>query len=591
MSKLGIHFPNAGFRNLDALWSIPWESFVILHLNREWVPEIRLRFPKATILVRAYLKDWTTADPVEWAREISQWANQLRSYNIEITFANEQNLAAEGHPLGARPGIDYPPASVYRDILHWDMAVIRELRAEVPWAVIHFPALSQGHSDDQGDAGYVGFEILRKAVQMCEVLDAHIYWDERKPGQRQDLHYGERYRLLHSLFPDKPIFISECGSNWSDTGEAGQAVALWLKRLPDYVTGACWFIWDSDAENRPWILRDMPLIVEAMRSHQLASAVPSGPQSIVNPIDIATALVIGWIGFNATAYVTSSGQQTIGYGHLIRLIRQNDGSRHSISEPEARELLHHDLELCLQALDQVVKVPLSANQKAALISFVYDVGIDELQGSALLQRVAFADHVGAALALRDWRRSDGRHSPESIRRRQIESQLFLRDVMTPVPVAATAPMSPPPTVPLLCTISTTATWVSVRQGERYQVIGVWYYEDGSPTVSNVKDDPDELKNGGRIRVKVEDESGTGIPAELVVRRWDNPDGECEPRLSDASGVARFELAADSRFDPSHTRGPDRIQVGDCVVSGLGIPSYGTGGEGQVVHVIRIRKAV
>lgn len=586
MSKLGVHFPNAGFRNLDALWSIPWESFVILHHNREWVPEIRLRFPKATILVRAYLQNWTTTEPVEWAREIAQWAKELRPFNIEITFANEQNLAAEGHPLGAQSGINYPPASVYQDILKWDSAVIQELRARIPWAVIHFPALSQGHSDDQADAGYVGFEILRKAVEMCDVLDAHVYWDERESARRNDLHYGERYRLLHSLFPDKPIFISECGCTWSESKEAEKGVALWLDALPAYVSGACWFIWDSDARNQMWILRDKPPIVDAMRWYQLAGADPSQSQSIVNPIDMAMALVMGWTAFNATAYPLPSGDQAIGYGHLTQ---QNDAMRYSISEPEATGLLHKDLELCLRTVEALVKTPLCTNQKAALVSFVHDIGIDVFRSSALLGSVNRVDYAGAAFELRDWRSSDGPNSSETARRRQMESELFLRGLMAPTSVTANSATAPGPAAALPCTIGSTATWVSVRQGQLYKVIGVWYYEDALPTSPSVEQEGEQVKSGGQLLVRVEDGAGVGIPAELVVRRWDNPGGQCEPQLSDPAGAVRFQLAASSIFDPTQGRGPDRIQAGDCVVEGLGIPSYGTERKSQAVHVIRIRK--
>ncbi len=548
------------------------------------MPEIRLRFPRAKILVRAYSENWTQTDPLEWALAIAQWANELRPFGIEITFANEQNLAAEGHPLGARPGKEYPPASVYHDILKWDTVVIQQLRARIPWALIHFPALSQGHSDDQADAGYVGFEILKEAVQMCDVVDAHTYWDDDEPGQRTDVHYGERFRLLHSLFPDKPIFISECGALTSNPNAHGKGVAQWLEALPEYVSGACWFIWDSDTGNQPWVLRDKPVLAEALRSHQLTKAPWSVPDSIVNPIHIAMALVSSWEGFSARARETSGGAQVIGYGHLMQ---QSETIGHSISEPEATKLLRRDLGACLASLKELAKHRLTMNQEAALLSFVYDIGIDALQGSTLLDSVNEPDIAGAALALRQWRRRDGRNSPDSVRRRQMESELFLRDILTPA--APTSPLPAGPAAPVQCTISATATWVKVKQGERYQVIGVWCYEDAQTKVANTTDGSEELTSGGRVLVRVEDDSGVGIPAELVARRWDNPNGECEPQLSDASGAAWIELGDGSRFDPAQGRGPDRIQVGDSMIAGLGIPSYGTGTVRKMTHVIRIQK--
>lgn len=264
-SRLGVHVANARFRNMTEFYNIKWKSFVVLHLNRDQVPQIRAKYPDAQIVVRAYTSNWFNEDPVAWGGAIAQWANELRPYNIELTFANEQNLAAEGHPQAAGDAVIYPPKQVYVDIANWNLAVTKRLRELVPWARLHFPALSQGHSDDQDDAGYVGFEILRPAVQACDVIDVHTYWN---PGDSVDSpNYGLRYEKIRALFPSMPIFISESGAYPSDAPSVPDEYVHWLNTLPEYVEGTAFFIWDSDTPNAIWTIADKPKIIEDFKSY------------------------------------------------------------------------------------------------------------------------------------------------------------------------------------------------------------------------------------------------------------------------------------------------------------------------------------
>ncbi len=272
-SNLGIHVANARFRNMSDFFAIPWTSFFVLHLNRDQVPQLRAKYPDSQIIVRAYTNNWHDQDPVAWAESIAQWANELKPYGIELTFANEQNLQAEGHPQGAGGAILYPPKQLYVDVLNWNLAVIRKLRELVPWARLHFPALSQGHSDDQDDAGYIGFEILRPAVEACDVLDVHTYWN---PGQSvNDLYFGRRYEKVRALFPKMAMFVSECGAYPADDPHVPSEYVQWLNNLPQYVEGATFFIWDSDAANAIWTIADKPNIVANFKSYQPPQVQPS----------------------------------------------------------------------------------------------------------------------------------------------------------------------------------------------------------------------------------------------------------------------------------------------------------------------------
>lgn len=279
-SKLGIHVSNANFRNMPAFYATAWKSFVVLDLNIEEVKRIRPAYPNAKILVRCYPDpSWFQQDPVSWARHCAQKMIDYRSFGIEVTWANEQNLQNEGHPDGAREGFTYPPRKVYEDIRDWNFVVIKELRRLIPWARLHFPALSQGHSDDQGDGtGYVGFDILRPAVELCDVLDAHVYWVVDQPDKDyRSPWYGRRYEKLRTLFPRMPIYISECGG-WSPAHPlAALMIDPWLDALPSYVEGTAFFIWDSDQANVLWILQDKAAIVDAFQCYTPGEPAPEPP--------------------------------------------------------------------------------------------------------------------------------------------------------------------------------------------------------------------------------------------------------------------------------------------------------------------------
>ncbi len=584
MSKLGIHFPNSGFRNLSALWSIPWGDFVVLHTNQDWVPEIRTRFPDATILVRAYLENWATADPTAWAHSIARWAEELRPFGIELTFANEQNLAAEGHPLGARPGADYPPASLYHDILRWNLQVIRELRALLPWITLHFPALSQGHSDDEPDAGYVGFEILREAVELCDVLDVHVYWDESIPGQRKSIQFGERYRLTHALFPSMRLFVSEAGMP-STVEENEDAAEKWLEALPDYVTGACWFIWDSDFKNQPWILRDRPAFVQRLRQFGLARSAPVPTESVFSPVSIAESVIHSITPLAPVRYPLPDGVSSlIGYSHIIK---PDDARIDTISEDAARMLLRSDLAKCLSEIERRIDVTLTTNQKAALLSLAFDLG-NSAGVAAVLKTISASNMLDITEIRRAWLRASGDDSPNGLRRRQVEFALFARDVIVAGILPRTDRTLLLRLLPVAIYPAYAARWILAKQGRLYEAVGIWHETDYT-RLRSWQNGTGQGGNLGEIVVRVEDENGVGIPAELVVRRHASWAEVSKIQWTDATGIVRFALDATSEFSPATSRGPDRIEIGDCLVSGLGTPIPENGAPGPALYFIRVRR--
>ena len=302
--KPGLHIANVATD--DAWREIDWGAYTLLHDQRALLPTL----PKDRIkLVRFYLPDWYHTGARAWAELIADVYNRgVKQWTKHITWANEMNLRDEGHPLARlytdhprnmrmqeifdaqkwlvernsdSASVIYPPRSVYEDIRDWNLTVIKELRRLCPDAILHFPALSQGHSDDQNDAGYVGFEILRPAVEACDYLDVHTYWNGE--ANRESVYYGKRYEKAHSLFPNKRLFVSEFGSDVDMQSDNGQDYVAWLQALPSYIEGACAFIWDSDSANAGWRIRVRPNIVKSLKEYkELPTPVPINYQDIAD---------------------------------------------------------------------------------------------------------------------------------------------------------------------------------------------------------------------------------------------------------------------------------------------------------------------
>lgn len=289
MNRWGIHAPNnARPRNMGEFFDAGFENYTVLHGNEPLIPEIRNRYSDAQILVRMYLTNWNIKDPAEWSREVADFMNRQRPFTNQVTWANEQNLDLEGHPQGASPQQPVPPASLYQDINNWNVEMIRRLRESIPWARLHYPAFANDHSDDKNQGGYVGLEICRPGIEAADVMDCHVYW--RVDDGPLTLDGGQRFVFTHNLFPDKPIFISECGNFAVRDPRSPEQYIRWMQSLYHYpyVEGATFFIWDSDgaAENALNVIVENGGLVRALRDTSKSDPgelppVPAAPPPIV----------------------------------------------------------------------------------------------------------------------------------------------------------------------------------------------------------------------------------------------------------------------------------------------------------------------
>jgi lysozyme len=120
------------------------------------------------------------------------------------------------------------------------------------------------------------------------------------------------------------------------------------------------------------------------------------------------------------AYQDVVGIWTIGYGHTGSDVRS--GLR--ITQAQAEDLLRKDLATAERIVTNAVKVSLSDNEYAALVSFVFNTG--SLPGTTLLRMLNAGDRAGAADQFLRWNKAGGSVVEGLTRRRKAERALFLK---------------------------------------------------------------------------------------------------------------------------------------------------------------------
>jgi lysozyme len=127
-------------------------------------------------------------------------------------------------------------------------------------------------------------------------------------------------------------------------------------------------------------------------------------------------------GYSGTTYLDVAGKATIGYGHLLK---QGESYPDGITEEQAEALLLADLTDAQNAVNAMVKVPLTQNQFDALVSFAYNLGAAALDGSTLLADLNKGDYADAANQFPLWDHSNHQVVQGLLARRKAEQSMFL----------------------------------------------------------------------------------------------------------------------------------------------------------------------
>ena len=123
-------------------------------------------------------------------------------------------------------------------------------------------------------------------------------------------------------------------------------------------------------------------------------------------------------------YICPAGKKTIGFGHVVsRYEKIPDSIKKSVAE----KLLDHDIKKAQITLNKYCKVPLTHNQQAALISFIFNVGTGSFQASTLRQKLNRCEYILAANELLKWTYSNGIKLKGLEKRRKLERSVFLNN--------------------------------------------------------------------------------------------------------------------------------------------------------------------
>lgn len=133
---------------------------------------------------------------------------------------------------------------------------------------------------------------------------------------------------------------------------------------------------------------------------------------------LAVSTVAYYEGKVNRTYVDPVGVLTSCYGHTGPELRKGQ----AFTDEQCLAQLQADLVKHAAALD-CVKQPLSDGQKAAFLSFAFNVGNSAFCGSTLVRKANAGDVRGACAELSRWTYAGGKQLPGLVRRRAAERQL------------------------------------------------------------------------------------------------------------------------------------------------------------------------
>ena len=152
-----------------------------------------------------------------------------------------------------------------------------------------------------------------------------------------------------------------------------------------------------------------------MSRAKLAAKIGAGATALAVP------LVMLYEGTVLQSYRDPIGIITACVGHTGPELRM--GQRYTRQQCE--DMLYGDLLKHAQALD-CIKQPMTDGQKAAFVSFAFNVGNKAFCGSTLARKANAGDMPGACAELSRWTRAGGSELPGLVKRRAAERELCER---------------------------------------------------------------------------------------------------------------------------------------------------------------------
>ena len=143
--------------------------------------------------------------------------------------------------------------------------------------------------------------------------------------------------------------------------------------------------------------------------------------------DDAVTMGEAFEGFSAIPYRDPAGIWTIGYGSTHdQFGKPVTAHTHPITKVIAEGLMRRDLTRAATEVSQDVHVPMTEEERAALIDLVYNIGTGAFAGSTLLRLLNAGRYDEAADQFARWNQAGGHVLAGLIRRRAAERAEFLK---------------------------------------------------------------------------------------------------------------------------------------------------------------------
>ncbi|MQT87342.1 glycoside hydrolase family protein [Pseudomonas sp. FSL R10-2964] len=140
--------------------------------------------------------------------------------------------------------------------------------------------------------------------------------------------------------------------------------------------------------------------------------------ALTGVLGMTGALVTWFEGRSLVAYLDPVGIPTICEG-VTQGVKLGDRA----TPAQCDQLLQRELGIALTAVDRQVRVPLPDTRRAALGSFVYNVGEGQFSSSTLLRLLNAGDARGACAQLSRWIYAGGKQLAGLVNRRAAEREL------------------------------------------------------------------------------------------------------------------------------------------------------------------------
>ena len=131
-------------------------------------------------------------------------------------------------------------------------------------------------------------------------------------------------------------------------------------------------------------------------------------------------LIKHWEELRLVVYPDGSGVPTGGWGHTGGGIKIGQ----KLSVDTAKTWFAMDTHEAITAINKLVTVPLTQNQFDALVSFVYNVGIEAFKSSTLLRLLNQKNYAGVPIQLVRWNHDNGKVVAGLTNRRNAEVILW-----------------------------------------------------------------------------------------------------------------------------------------------------------------------